>query len=329
MPTDAKLARCIRLLDALVRHGPLANRDIRRALGVDRRTALRDIDSLVAAGVPVVRTGEGAGVVYSIGHGYRSAGLKLHLAEALALEFGSQLLGFLGGTDLGRWMDDLQENLGPAFDPATTERLASLRSRLLYLSEPYRSYDAHDDVIDELVSALLQQRELEIEHEGRRRRFFQRLQPLGLVIYRRALYVVVQEPPSGRRLRLAVDRIRAANRRKEHFDYPADFDLAQEMSGCYGIYQEGEPEEVAIRFSARVAHFVRARTWHPTQRLEETDDGGVLLRMETCGRELVRLVLEFGPTAEVVTPAWLRDAVAGELRDALALYERAPADATP
>jgi len=46
-----------------------------------------------------------------------------------------------------------------------------------------------------------------------------------------------------------------------------------------------------------------------------------VLRMETCGRELVRLVLEFGPTAEALAPAWLREAVARELRGALDLYD--------
>ena len=325
MASEAKLARCIRLLDALVRHGPLANRDIRGILDVDRRTALRDVESLEACGVPVVRSGKGAGLRYGVAEGYRQTGLSLHLGEALALEFGRQLLGFLGGTDLGRWMDDLQSQLGPAFDPGTAKRLDGLRRRLLYLSEPYRSYEAHDDVIDEIVSALLQERELTVEHEGRRRRVYHRLEPLGLVIYRRALYLVAREPGSELHLRLAVDRIRSATRRALHFDYPDDFDLAEEMSGCFGIYREGEPEEVLLRFAPRVARFVRARTWHPTQSLEDTEGGGVILRMESCGPELVRLALEFGPTVEVLAPEWLREAVVGELKEAVALYAVAPA----
>jgi len=49
MGEGRKLDRCIRLLEALTRQGPLANRGIRKLLGVDRRTALRDLRSLEQA----------------------------------------------------------------------------------------------------------------------------------------------------------------------------------------------------------------------------------------------------------------------------------------
>ena len=325
MPEATKLTRCLRLIEALARHGPLGNQDIRRVLAVERRTAQRDVRSLEESGVPIVRTGVGSGRLYALAEGYRRSRLRLGLGDALALELGRQLLGFLGGTDLSRWMSDLSKGLGPALSPETADRLERVRGRLLYLSEPYRRYEAHDDVINELLSALLAERELSLDYRSTRgARAYRRFQPLGLVVYRRALYLLGRRPdarPAGRVWRLAVDRIRSAARTRAGFAYPRDFDLAQEVEGCFGIFQEGEPQQVVLRFAPRAAHLVRSRTWHSTQRLSDGPDGGVLLTMHTCGRELVRLVLEFGETVEVLAPPWLRDAVVGELRGALRLYD--------
>jgi predicted DNA-binding transcriptional regulator YafY len=76
-----------------------------------------------------------------------------------------------------------------------------------------------------------------------------------------------------------------------------------------------------VRFSNAWATPVRERTWHPSQRLDDTDDGGVLLTMEVGGTaELVSWILSFGPGAEVLEPASLREEVANALAGALAAY---------
>ena len=269
--------------------------------------------------------GDGPTRRYCLTEEYRQAGVCLGVGDALALEFGRQLLGFLGGTDFSRWMTGLQERLGPALSPAAADQAATLSRRILYLSEPSRRYEAQDDVIDEILFTLLRERELRVEHEGSGgRRTYDHLQPLGLVMYRRALYLVVREPEAGTVLRLAVDRISDARRLPASFTYPEGFDLAAELGRGFGIFQEGEPERVVLRFVPRVARLVRSRVWHSTQELEDLPDGGVELHMTTCGRELVRLVLEFGETVEVVAPVALRDQVARELRNALAYYAPPP-----
>ena len=80
---------------------------------------------------------------------------------------------------------------------------------------------------------------------------------------------------------------------------------------------------VAIRFDALQASYIRERSWHPTQKLEELSGGGVLLRLQASGLgEIARWVLQYGPRAEVIAPPELRKIVASQLRDAAQMYEK-------
>lgn len=82
-----------------------------------------------------------------------------------------------------------------------------------------------------------------------------------------------------------------------------------------------EPYEVALRFDSYKARWIRERTWHPSQTVEERPDGGLDLRMTVAGEgDLLRWILGHGGHVEVLSPAWLREQVAHECRSAAALY---------
>jgi predicted DNA-binding transcriptional regulator YafY len=109
--------------------------------------------------------------------------------------------------------------------------------------------------------------------------------------------------------------------------YHLDHSPETTLGNRFGIWKEEAVEQVIIRFAADRAHLVRSRQWHPSQVITELPDGRVELRMATGGRELVRFALEWGPKAEVVHPPALREAVAAELRAALAPYDADPVPA--
>ena len=106
----------------------------------------------------------------------------------------------------------------------------------------------------------------------------------------------------------------------ERFEYPADFDPRAFLAGPFGIIR-GPREEVVIRFDASVAHYVKRRRWHETQRVREVE-GGIVLSLEPEGTsEMVSWVLGYGGKAEVIAPPALRERVASEARAAAARYE--------
>lgn len=321
MPDQTKPIRCIRLLRAFQNRGELATRDVMRLLDCDRQTARRDVTTLEEAGIPLRVEGEGQHRRYVLAETFRRRGATFGLGDAFALHFGRQLLGFLEGTALTEWLDHLHDEIEPALRPDAAEVEQRLEQRLVYLSEPWRPYEDHEDVLDTVITALLRDRELSIEYAGRSVKTFAPARPLALVVYRRALYLLTGVEGYDRPLRLALDRMVGAEVLDSRFTYPRDFEPREELQRVFGITDMGrEASRVRLRFDVAVARLVRSRRWHPTQEIIELADGGVELRMHTSGRELVRLALEFGDKVEVLEPDWLREAVIEELRGALAHY---------
>src|SRR5207248_10573458 len=77
----------------------------------------------------------------------------------------------------------------------------------------------------------------------------------------------------------------------------------------------GGPQEVSLRFDAYQARWIRERSWHPSQRIEEQEDGGLVLRLRVAGEgDLLRWILGYGSHVEVVEPAALRARVAAEAK---------------
>ncbi len=76
-----------------------------------------------------------------------------------------------------------------------------------------------------------------------------------------------------------------------------------------------------IAFEPAVADYVRAREWHASQRVRDTEGGGVAVTLEVClDRALQSWILSFGPFARVVSPEQLSRDIAGQLEEARARY---------
>ena len=116
---------------------------------------------------------------------------------------------------------------------------------------------------------------------------------------------------------LAVERVQAIEVGEETFDVPTDQSVQTRLEESFGITHE-EPMDVEVRFTARQAPYIRERVWHPTQRIEELDDGRVVLRFRAGGfYEIKSWVLSFGAAAEVLAPKELRAGVREEMEQAL------------
>ncbi len=303
------------LLLELMRRGRLSTAEASALLGREdtqgRRSTRRLLQRLCAIG-PIRVMGEQRDRVYVLDP--LDGVERVTDMDRIALRIGRDAVSFLEGTLLA-------EGLAKAASARGAGRpLPDLDRKFRHLSEPEPHYERWQDVIDEIVDGLARARSLDLAYEARSgERHYPAFQPLTLCIYRRALYLLGRVPGRARTYRLRVDRIARATV-GEAFDYPDDWDPDAELAPWFGMVARGEVEPVILRFAPEVAGLVRARRWHPTARLHDLPDGGVQLQMETGGDELVRFVLEWGETCEVLAPAWLRERVVAALSAALARY---------
>jgi hypothetical protein len=70
---------------------------------------------------------------------------------------------------------------------------------------------------------------------------------------------------------------------------------------------------VKVLFACSLARYIRDRLWHPTQKFHDLADGRLEMTLWVADTfEVRRWILGFGPEAEVLEPATLRDALRRE-----------------
>jgi predicted DNA-binding transcriptional regulator YafY len=80
-------------------------------------------------------------------------------------------------------------------------------------------------------------------------------------------------------------------------------------------------QRVRVRFSRRLAPFIREVCWHHSQQLTEEPDGSLLFEIEVSEpREVGWWVLQWGAEAEVLEPESLREELRETAQRLTALY---------
>lgn len=90
---------------------------------------------------------------------------------------------------------------------------------------------------------------------------------------------------------------------------------------AFGIMR-GEPFEAVISFGPAAATYACERQWSENQKLEEREDGSVLMRITVHNdMECIAWILSFGPDALVLEPKWLRDKIREKIAQMAGQYE--------
>lgn len=147
--------------------------------------------------------------------------------------------------------------------------------------------------------------------------------PHGLLLgVRRYLVARDTTKPASRLRHYRVEEIDRAEVLAEGFVPDPGFSIQAHAERAFGSYEShDEHAEIIWKFSPEAATHARRYTFHPTQILEETDDGGLLVRFFASGYlEMCWHLYAWGDAVEVVAPDALRQLVAGHRRsDFLAL----------
>ncbi len=105
-------------------------------------------------------------------------------------------------------------------------------------------------------------------------------------------------------------RIVGADRTGEVFDRPAKFTLPRELKDSFGVHSRQGDFTVVARFDPAVSDYIREKRWHPSQRLEEAPEGGVILTLRLGSLvEVRRWLLGWGGSVQVISPPELVDSV--------------------
>lgn len=295
--------------------------ELAERLGVSVRTVIRYLQALEASGDSIYDERDGHKKVWRLQSANTSI-LHLTTTQMTALYLSRRVIDFLDGTGFAEDLEEVFRKLEVTLKRRDFAATQNLDKKLFSVNEAPHKYEGRDEHVNEILTALTREERLMAKHEsvGRGQTRF-RIDPLTLLVYKKGLYLAGHSHHHGAIRTLALDGFTDLEwKRGDSYEYPRDYSPEQLVEGAFGLIG-GQRTRVRIAFASRVARFVRRRTWHPSQRLEEQPDGGVVLELDVRGTvELTSWILGFGEHAEVLAPEALRREIAESLAAASQRY---------
>ena len=177
----------------------------------------------------------------------------------------------------------------------------------------------------EIVSkGVLRCVELEFEYRKLKSAGFEarRVRPYHLGCLENQWYLFAEDLERKQLRTFALPRMRKPRLTTKGFRRPANFSIAQILSGSFGVHSAGKKQRIRLQFDPFAARLVAERRWHESQRVRELKDGGIVLEMELGGlQEIERWILSWGKHARVLAPKELATRVRDEASAIARLYE--------
>jgi proteasome accessory factor B len=310
----------IRFIEA--RHGVSVD-EMAEESGVERRTIYRDLSAIQEAGYPLVSEWLNGSKVYRfLTHFKNVPPINFTLQELMTLYFLRSPCDFLQGTPFQEEIDSIFRKVNTSLPPryaAHMERIATVSIPLL---QGKRDYGKVAEPLKLLREALLYQYRVKLAYraKGKGKASAYRVDPYSLIFFKGGLYLLgFAHNRQGMRT-FAAERISRVEVERERFEIPEDFRPERQFRSAFGIVEEAVMQ-VRIKFSPVIAHTVRDRLWHPSQKTVSMPDGSIVLSFEAGGRmEIASWILSYGEHAEVLAPAELREEIGRKVGEMAARY---------
>ena len=296
--------------------------ELSRLCGVNQRTMNRDLQDLQDEPfrLPLV-LGEDWRWRLMEGHRYTLPPIHFSLQEAAALYLAARLLDKVSDEPnpfVGRALAALAEALPPEVGHQILQLICS---RLDEGESPFAR------VFEVITLGWATRRKVRIQHQSGRSENVHDyvlspylIEPSGPGY---AAYIIGYATFFDAVRTFKLERILEAELLDDTFEVPVDFDGPSALSGAWGVMFGENKTEVALRFSPQVARRVKESVWHGSQKLEDCEGGGCILRVQVAHTlEMKPWIRGWGPDCEVLAPEELRREIAEELRRATEVYRR-------
>ncbi len=277
---------------------------------VTERTVYRDVAALSEAGVPIA--GE-AGVGYTLMKGYHLPPVMFTAEEASSLFVGGELVKQFTDPSLHAPMTTALDKLRAVLPRESQDHVDRLVRGTVVMGRGFgpQQDPATQPMLLPVQQGVVQRRVLRLTYRGSARadETQRDVEPLGVVFYGGAWYLVAWCRLRTDFRNFRIDRIRRLELRSERFEARPDFNLAEHLAR-----EDAERETVPARvwFAQAVQERAR-RESYATLVEEQRRDGGAEFTVFTYSLEwMARWLLSFGTCAEAVAPAKLRRLVREE-----------------
>jgi predicted DNA-binding transcriptional regulator YafY len=313
----------LRTLEA-ARHGATV-KGLARELRVTTRTIWRDMEALQEVGFPLVSEKDGRETRWKLTAApFRGlADLGISAVELCSLYMGRAMDDGMAGAPFGPALAGICNKLEKVLPPKMRSFLDRLPALIQAKPPPAKKPGTkqYQEYLGKLIEASLDRRECAMRYysvSSRRAKDYL-VHPYRLVHAGGGMYLLAWVPEYAEVRTFAVERVQKLALQEQRFEVATELST-DAFTHSLGV-NRGKPEKIVITFAPRVAGYVRERTWHTSQRLEDLGDGGVRVTLTVCADYALRAwVLGFGPFARVDLPSRLAEEILEQLEEAREAY---------
>jgi predicted DNA-binding transcriptional regulator YafY len=309
-------------IDRRIRDGQFPNpNQLAKDLEVSRRVIFVDRDFMITRlGAPIEfdRTRNGW---YYADETWVLPGIIVTEGELLAFFLSIEVAKRYLGTGLEETLRSAVEKLSKSVKGSITVDLETLRSHYSFSAPTLLSANEH--ALLDLHHAIAGSKRVWMRYytASRDEHTERTVHPYHLSNIRGDWYLIAFDELRSKFLNFSVGRIEEWRVLGEKFKRDPEFSIAKHMESAFQAERGGDPVEVVIRFAPKAARYIKEKNWHASQQIEDLDDGGLILKLQTGGLgEVKRWVMQYGGDAEVLAPLYLREECLQEIRSMLIRY---------
>lgn len=312
----------IMVIDRCIREGEFPNAErLAEMLEVSRRVIFNDRDFMInRLGAPIEFDRHHGGWVYT-DRTWNLPGMIVTEGELLAFFLSVEISKRYLGSSMENSLRSAVEKISKGVKGPVTVDLNTLRSQYTFSAPTYVA--ENEKALIDIHHAIYENKKIWMRYfTASRGEVTERtVEPYHLSNVRGDWYLIAFDDLRKEYRNFSVARISHWKVLNEKFTRDPQFSAQNWVESSFQAQVGGAVEEVVIRFTSEAAHYVRERIWHPTQSIEENEDGSLVLRLRTSGLEGVkRWLFTFGSGAEVLSPDCLRQELIEEIAGMTDIY---------
>jgi len=325
MARGDQLARQWKIIETLIAsHTGKSAAQLADELDCNARTVYRDLEALQAAGFPLYTDWVDGKNLWSL-----LDTLKHHipipftLTELLAIYFSRDMLKFLQNTIFHESLESLFEKIKTTIPPESKKYLDTVQQTFQVTLKQFKEYGKYREILNTIKDAALNRKTVEMVYftMGRKKKVRRRVDPYRILFFNGTFYVIGYCHLRKDVRTFALERIKMLTTTDESFSVPEDFRLEDYMGSGFGVIG-GRPEKIKIWFSPDIAGYIKEKTWHESQVIDQQQDGSIIFEADIAiTEELLSWIMSWGAKAEVLEPKSLQDQIHTEALAMLKAYD--------